>query len=95
MGDHIAKLRANIGAPAAHAGICARAVDPNCIACAIVKGVVGLAEALGLNVVAEGVETAEQWAFLRESGCHTLQGYYIARPLTVEALEQWLRDRAP
>lgn len=62
---------------------------------AIVKGVVGLAEALGLNVVAEGVETAEQWAFLRESGCHTLQGYYIARPLTVEALEQWLRERAP
>lgn len=62
---------------------------------AIVKGVVGLAEALGLNVVAEGVETAEQWAFLRESGCHTLQGYYIARPLTVEALEQWLRKRAP
>jgi len=62
---------------------------------AIVKGVVGLAEALGLNVVAEGVETAEQWAFLRESGCHTLQGYYIARPLTVEVLEQWLRERAP
>jgi diguanylate cyclase (GGDEF)-like protein len=60
---------------------------------AIVKGVVGLANALGLNVVAEGVETAEQYAFLQESGCHTLQGYYIARPLTVPALEAWMAER--
>jgi EAL domain-containing protein (putative c-di-GMP-specific phosphodiesterase class I) len=60
---------------------------------AIVRGVVGLANALGLNVVAEGVETVEQQAFLRESGCHTLQGYYIARPLAVEALEAWMADR--
>lgn len=58
---------------------------------AIVKGVVGLAEALSLNVVAEGVETVEQQAFLREIGCHTLQGYFIAKPLTVDALEQWLQ----
>jgi diguanylate cyclase len=60
---------------------------------AIVKGVVGLANALGLNVVAEGVETPEQYAFLQESGCHTLQGYYIARPLTVQALEAWMAQR--
>jgi diguanylate cyclase (GGDEF)-like protein len=57
---------------------------------AIVRGVVGLANALGLTVVAEGVETVEQQAFLRESGCHTLQGYFIARPLAVEALEAWM-----
>jgi diguanylate cyclase (GGDEF)-like protein len=57
---------------------------------AIVRGVVGLANALGLTVVAEGVETAEQQEFLRESGCHTLQGYFIARPLAVEALEVWM-----
>lgn len=60
---------------------------------AIVKGVVGLAEALSLNVVAEGVETEEQRAFLQDIGCHTLQGYWIAKPLTVEALEQWLLNR--
>ena len=60
---------------------------------AIVRGVVGLADALGLNVVAEGVETVEQQAFLRESGCHTLQGFYIARPLAVEALEAWMASR--
>ena len=64
---------------------------------AIIKGVVGLANALGLTVVAEGVETAEQLLFLRESGCHTLQGYYIARPLPVDQLEAWMadRDKAP
>lgn len=61
---------------------------------AIVKGVVGLAEALSLNVVAEGVETEEQRAFLQEIGCHTLQGYFIAKPLTVETLEHWLMNRS-
>jgi EAL domain-containing protein (putative c-di-GMP-specific phosphodiesterase class I) len=60
---------------------------------AIVKGVIGLANALGLNVVAEGVETAEQQQFLIEAGCHTLQGYFIAKPLSVDALEDWLRKR--
>lgn len=60
---------------------------------AIIKGVVGLANALSLSVVAEGVETAEQLLFLRESGCHILQGYYIARPLPVDQLEAWIADR--
>ena len=60
---------------------------------AIVKGVVGLATALGLNVVAEGVETQEQLQFLRESGCHTLQGYYLGRPVTVAQLEAWITQR--
>jgi EAL domain-containing protein (putative c-di-GMP-specific phosphodiesterase class I) len=57
---------------------------------AIVKGVIGLANALSLDVVAEGVETAEQRDFLQQAGCHILQGYFIAKPLTVEALEQWI-----
>ncbi len=60
---------------------------------AIVRGVVGLAGALGLTVVAEGVETVEQLEFLRESGCQTVQGYLIARPLTVEAMEAWMAGR--
>nr|WP_315471807.1 EAL domain-containing protein [uncultured Rhodoferax sp.] len=60
---------------------------------AIVNGVVGLAHALSLYVVAEGVETAEQCDFLRGIGCHTLQGYWISKPLTVEALEDWLQRR--
>jgi diguanylate cyclase (GGDEF)-like protein len=60
---------------------------------AIVKGVISLADALGLTVVAEGVETAQQLMFLRECGCGTLQGYYIAKPLTVENLQAWMQDR--
>ena len=60
---------------------------------AIVKGVIGLASALGLQVVAEGVETSEQLQFLRENGCTILQGYLIARPLPVEALESWMDTR--
>ena len=54
---------------------------------------VGLANALGLTVVAEGVETPEQQLFLRDSGCHILQGYYIARPLPVDQLEAWIAKR--
>lgn len=56
---------------------------------AIVQGVVGLAKALGLTVVAEGVETREQLDFLRASGCHIAQGYFLGRPLPVDALEAW------
>ena len=62
---------------------------------AIIKGVVGLANALSLSVVAEGVETPQQLEFLRQTGCHVLQGYYIARPLPVEQLEAWVAARPP
>jgi diguanylate cyclase (GGDEF)-like protein len=60
---------------------------------AIIQGVVGLANALSLSVVAEGVETSDQLQFLRASGCHILQGYYIARPLSVDQLEAWVAQR--
>jgi len=43
-----------------------------------------MAGALGVEVVAEGVETEEALAFLRESGCDIAQGYYISRPLPPE-----------
>gem|GEM_PF-2163045 len=47
---------------------------------AIVAAVIGLAKNLGLDVVAEGVETQEQLAALRELACHHLQGYLFAKP---------------
>ncbi len=49
----------------------------------IVKATIGLGKSLGMSIVAEGVETAEQLAQLREWGCDQLQGYHIGRPMRV------------
>ena len=46
----------------------------------LVSAVVAMGAALGLNVVAEGVETAEQHAIVIDLGCRQAQGYYFARP---------------
>ena len=51
---------------------------------AIARAIVALAGALRLRVVAEGVETRQQAAWLRELGCHELQGYLFARPMPAE-----------
>ncbi|MBY0453687.1 MAG: EAL domain-containing protein [Burkholderiaceae bacterium] len=55
-------------------------------ATAIVRTIVTLANNLGLNVIAEGVETQEQRDSLAENGCHTCQGYLFGRPAPVENL---------
>ena len=56
---------------------------------AVVNAVVKLAQALGLKVVAEGVETEAQHEILRSLGCDELQGYLFARPMPARALAQW------
>ena len=43
---------------------------------------INLAESLGMEVIAEGVESREQYLLLKESGCNIIQGYYFSRPLT-------------
>jgi len=60
----------------------------------IVRSTVDLGRNLGLEVVAEGVETIEHWERLRELGCNTAQGYYLSRPVPAEELCDWLRERA-
>ena len=60
---------------------------------AIVSSVVELAHRLGMTVVAEGVETAEQHQQLLELGCDSCQGYYFARPMSVDALDTLLRNQ--
>ena len=58
---------------------------------AIVEGVVTMADKLGLEVLIEGVETAEQFHFLRTLQCDHFQGYYFARPMALSALKAYLK----
>ncbi len=58
---------------------------------AITSTVIAMAHSLGLNVVAEGVETLAQMQFLREHRCDEVQGYWLARPLEPEACLRFLR----
>jgi len=53
---------------------------------AIVSTIIQLAQTLGLNVIAEGVETEEQLDFLRTKGCDQVQGFLLARPMPVEKM---------
>jgi diguanylate cyclase (GGDEF)-like protein len=59
-------------------------------AAAIVAAVITLAHSLRLQVIAEGVETQEQLAFLRAHDCDQMQGYYFGRPLNAEAFASLL-----
>ncbi|WP_333876012.1 putative bifunctional diguanylate cyclase/phosphodiesterase [Methylobacter sp.] len=59
---------------------------------AILKAIVALGHSLGLKVVAEGVETAYQQAFLHGIGCDELQGYYFSKPLPADALLKLLTN---
>jgi EAL domain-containing protein (putative c-di-GMP-specific phosphodiesterase class I) len=60
---------------------------------AIVQCTIDLGRNLGLDVVAEGVETYEVWAKLNELGCKSAQGYYLSRPVPPEQLSAWLHAR--
>lgn len=59
---------------------------------AIVEASITLGKKLGLEVVAEGVETKEQFEFLRTHGCDLAQGYYVSRPLCKTELIDLLRE---
>ncbi len=62
---------------------------------AIVTSIISLAHSLRLKVIAEGVETAEQLAYLREHDCDQIQGYYFSKPLPLDALGLLLEQHAP
>jgi diguanylate cyclase (GGDEF)-like protein/PAS domain S-box-containing protein len=59
---------------------------------AITLTIIRMAHSLKLEVIAEGVETAAQLAYLRHHRCDHIQGYYFSRPLPLPELEHWLRE---
>lgn len=60
----------------------------------VLKAMVTMAHELNYRVVAEGVETQEALDRVTDAGCDEAQGYFLARPLEVPTLEQWLVSRA-
>ena len=60
---------------------------------AITATIITMAHSLGLNVIAEGVETAEQLEYLREQGCDEIQGNWLSHPLSAERCLDFLQSR--
>jgi EAL domain-containing protein (putative c-di-GMP-specific phosphodiesterase class I) len=67
-----------------------RGITTNADDAAIVLAIIRMAQTLKLQVVAEGVETAAQLAYLRGHNCDQIQGYYFSRPLPLPELETLL-----
>jgi len=61
---------------------------------AIVSAIIAMSHALGLKVIAEGVETDAQWHFLRDCGTQFAQGFYFGRPLPASDLEEILAQQS-
>jgi len=61
----------------------------------IAKTILHLATQMDLNVIAEGVETHEQFLFLKENNCHEIQGYYFYKPLSVKDFEILITEKLP
>lgn len=61
---------------------------------AVITAIISLARNLRLKVIAEGVETQTQWAFLKAKRCDVMQGYFFSKPLCAEAIEKRILDNA-
>ena len=61
---------------------------------AIVTSIIGLADSLGMETIAEGVETADEYAVLASQGCRLMQGYHFSKPLPPVQFETWVQQWA-
>jgi polar amino acid transport system substrate-binding protein len=67
-------------------------ITPGCEGESIIKSVIMLARSMTLTVVAEGVETVEQYEFLKRQNCDLVQGYLLSKPMPPEKLGQVLHS---
>jgi diguanylate cyclase (GGDEF)-like protein len=63
--------------------------------CSIIKAIINIAETLNFKIIAEGVETLEEANFLKDNGCHEIQGYLLGKPLNVFDAENVLKNHQP
>ena len=68
-------------------------ITTNILDQAIVEAVFAMSKKLGIQIIAEGVETIDQLNYLRSLGCKEVQGYYFYRPMSADALELLLRQQ--
>lgn len=59
---------------------------------AIVGSIIHIAQSLGIDIVAEGVETSDQFIHLRDHGCHFIQGFYFYKPMAADVLQETLKE---
>lgn len=71
-----------------------RDISADPAAAGLTAAIIAMARNLGLNVIAEGVETPEQFAFLKANGCAEVQGFLFSSPLTPDAAAGFLRARS-
>lgn len=60
----------------------------------VVESTIALARKLGLETVAEGIETESEWQLLKDAGCDAAQGYFIAKPMCQADFQRWSQARA-
>ena len=59
----------------------------------VLQSLIDMAKHLGIRTLAEGVETKEEYEFLRDAGCEKIQGFYFSKPRPANEIEEWLKEK--